>query len=464
MVDQQNTTPTELTYVQGRPAELRLRRFRLIYPSADKTVERRFGRAVVRIGSATDNDVVLDADGVSRYHCKIVEDAHGYLVVDQGSTNGTYIDHLRVREAFLTAGCTIYLGKAQIAFEFDEERVAVVPSPHDRLGDLVGGSVPMRELYTLIEKIAPAAATVIVDGETGTGKELVARSLHALSGRPGALLTFDCSAVSPTLIESELFGHEKGSFTGAVTTRRGALELAQGGTLFLDEIGELPLDLQPKLLRALEQREIRRVGGSDLVKVDVRVVAATNRDLELEVQEGRFRRDLFYRLSVVRLSIPPLRERRADISAIVAHLLATARFNRLADGSQRATAVDEEAMQRLIRFNWPGNVRQLVNALEQAVSLADGALVRAADLPEELRAAELAADTLPSGHVDPDAPFSEAKEQWVAKFERDYVVALLKKARGNISEAARIASVDRKHFRKLMRKHHISPEIYAEDT
>ena len=230
---------------------------------------------------------MLSDDTVSRYHCKIVQEDTGYVLIDQRSTNGTFINKVRVREAFLKSGSIVSVGQSQLRFNSSEEEVHIVPSRNDRLAGLIGGNSRMREIYAIIEKIAPTATTVVIDGETGTGKEVVAQAIHSLSPRSrNDLVVFDCGAVPPNLIESELFGHEKGSFTGAMMTRQGLFEQADGGTLFLDELGELPLDLQPKLLRALEQREVRRVGSTKASKVDVGIIAATNRNLEEEVRAG----------------------------------------------------------------------------------------------------------------------------------------------------------------------------------
>jgi transcriptional regulator with GAF, ATPase, and Fis domain len=278
-------------------------------------------------------------------------------------------------------------------------------------------------------------------------------------------MVFDCGAVPDNLIESELFGHEKGSFTGAIMTRQGLFEMAHGGTLFLDELGELPLDLQPKLLRALEQREIRRVGSNKPIKVYVRIIAATNRNLEDEVRQGRFRQDLFYRLSVVRVFLPPLRERAEDTSLLIKQFLADASYNKKADGSPKVSGCSRAAMDLLQAYSWPGNVRELVNTVERAVSFAEGELIEARDLPETVRGEEppQAASRSHAGgspmqampHADSDSTFKDAKERWVSSFERDYILTLLKKNKGNISHAAREADIDRKYFRKLMRKYGI---------
>jgi len=349
--------------------------------------------------------------------------------------------------------------------------VAIVPSSKERLGAVVGRSRRMRELFAVVEKIAGSGTTVVIEGETGTGKELVAKEIHRLSPRAaGPLMVVDCSAVPQNLIESELFGHEKGAFTGAAMARQGLFELAHGGTLFLDELGELPLDLQPKLLRALEAREIRRVGGTRSMRVDVRIIAATRRDLEQEVASGRFREDLFYRLSVVRLRLPPLREREGDLPALVKHVLERLPANRRDDGRLRLREASREALDALGAYRWPGNVRELSNVIERAVSLSDeahGDVLEVRGLPDVVRGPTRAAPAgrAPAAAPPPDAEgtFKEAKERLLSSFERDYLVTLLRRNLGNISAAARDAAIDRKYFRKLMRKYGLASDTDEEE-
>ena len=231
---------------------------------------------VIRVGKADNNDLVLPEDTVSRVHCEIIRETNGYLLRDLQSTNGTFLDGAEVREAYLRSGSVLTVGTVQIRFQPFQERIEILPSERERIGDCVGKSVCMREIFGLLERVAPTEATIHIEGETGTGKDLLARTIHAMSKRAkGPFEVVDCGAVAGTLIESELFGHEKGAYTGATASRQGAFELAHGGTIFLDELGELSLDLQPKLLRVLEQREIRRVGGSRTIRVDIRVIAAT---------------------------------------------------------------------------------------------------------------------------------------------------------------------------------------------
>jgi DNA-binding NtrC family response regulator len=475
--------PTKVSYLDRGPT-LHLRRC-ILQSVDDASLEWVFDKEEIRIGSMEDNDVVLGDDTVSRYHCRIAQEDNGYVLVDNRSTNGTFVNKVRIREAFLKPGSIVSVGQSQLRFNAREEEVEIVPSRSDHCAGLIGGNARMREIYAIIEKIAPTATTVVIDGETGTGKEVVAQAIHSLSPRArNDFVVFDCGAVPPNLIESELFGHEKGSFTGAVMTRQGLFEQADGGTLFLDELGELPLDLQPKLLRALEQREVRRVGSAKAAKVDVRIIAATNRNLEDEVRAGRFRQDLFYRLSVVRLHLPALRDRADDVPLLAQHFLDHGAFNRK-PAAPSVRSVSREATTALQAYPWPGNVRELVNVVERAVSFCDTDSIELSDLPDYVRTAKAppARESVParrmstasgpiaapSVSMNPNAPapappeellaegvtFKDAKERWVASFERDYILQLLRRNNGNISHAARAADIDRKYFRKLMKKYDI---------
>ncbi len=470
--------PTKVSYLINQGPTLHLRRC-MLQVADDPSQEWTFDKEEIRIGSMEDNDIVLADDTVSRYHCRIIQDDTSYILVDNASTNGTFVNKVRVREAFLKPGCTIGVGQSQLKFNAREEEVQIVPSRADRCAGLIGGNSKMREIYSIIEKIAPTATTVVIDGETGTGKEVVAQAIHSLSPRSrNELVVFDCGAVPPNLIESELFGHEKGSFTGAMMSREGLFELADGGTLFLDELGELPIDLQPKLLRVLESREVRRVGGAKAQKVDVRIIAATNRNLEDEVRAGRFRQDLFYRLSVVRLHLPSLHARADDIPLLVNHFLEHGSYNRQPNGQRRASAFSREAMIALQNYPWPGNVRELVNVVERAVSFCEQSTIELSDLPDYIRtakappreaapvhkrassvpaAASLAAQPPPTPEelLAVGITFKDAKERWVTTFERDYILQMLRRNNGNISHAARHADIDRKYFRKLMKKYDI---------
>ena len=410
-----------------------------------------------RIGKKEDNDVVLLDNTVSRHHIAIEMTSDAFLLKDLGSTNGTYINDLKVKEAYLTPGDVIKIGNSEIEFVAFDERVRMEPSPHHEFGELVGKSRKMRQIFSLLEKVSPTLATVIIEGETGTGKELVARAIHNASNRKDKpFIVFDCSAVAPSLIESELFGHEKGAFTGAIKQRKGAFEAAYGGTVFLDEIGELNLELQPKLLRALEQREIKRVGSTEKIDLDVRIICATNRDLRQEVDEGRFREDLYYRLSVVKVHLPPLRERPEDLPLIIQKFLEKGRFNRLPDGSLKITRVEDDALKMLQRYQWPGNVRELANVIERVVSMADGHTIDANSLNYVFQEIEHMVEPTEKMTIDTSLPFKEAKQKIVEFFERDYLEGLLQRNNYNVSRASREAKIDRKHLRNLLKKYNIN--------
>src|SRR5690349_22794473 len=336
---------------EATPAAVNLRRCKLVViKGPQRGTEFVIASDVIRVGKASENDLAITDETVSRVHFEIVRDAKGYLVRDLKSTNGTFLDGAEIKEAYIRAGSVVGAGAVELKFTPFEERIEILPSEKETLGEMVGRSASMREIFGLIEKIAPTDATVLIEGETGTGKDMVARALHQLSKRTNApFIVVDCGAVAGTLIESELFGHEKGAFTGAVTARQGAFELASGGTVFLDELGELSLDLQPKLLRVLEQREFRRVGGSKTLKVDLRVIAATRKDLRSEVEKGKFREDLYFRLNVVPITAPPLRDRREDIPLFIDHFLA-----KLKAPGQQAPNLGDSTRAALHAHDWPG--------------------------------------------------------------------------------------------------------------
>ena len=398
-----------------------------------------FEHEVVRIGAGPGNHVVLTDDTVSGRHAEITRTPIGPLLRDLGSTNGTFVDQIRAKEVFLGEERTFRVGATEIRFTLRDEVIDVRPSRQTQFEGLVGQSVQMRQLFSILQRVAPTDLTVLVTGETGTGKELVSRALHRRSARRrGPLIVFDCGAVPANLIEGELFGHVRGAFTGASSSRKGAFEQAQGGTLFLDEIGELPLPLQATLLRVLEQREVRRIGGNQRHPVDVRVVAATNRNLRERVEQGSFREDLYYRLAVVEIEVSPLRDRLEDLPALVAHLLQTAALDHSVRG------LSPEVARRFVGHGWPGNVRELRNTLLRAIPFCEGDLIDRQALPELFAAAP---DPEPS-----DLPLREARQRCLEAFERRYVEALLDRCDGNISRAARAAGVDRKTLSGMMRR------------
>jgi DNA-binding NtrC family response regulator len=315
----------------------------------------------------------------------------------------------------------------------------------------------MAQVFELVKKAARSEANILVLGESGTGKELIARAVHANSPRAAqAFVPVDCASLPENLLESELFGHEKGAFTGAVRTKPGLMEVAGNGTLFLDEIGDLPVSLQVKLLRALQERQIRRVGGTALIDVDVRVVSATNRDLREAVARGQFREELYYRVNVIEIRLPPLRERAGDV-----RLLAHAFLKRYGQG--RPLTWTDQAMAALEEYGWPGNVRELQNVVERACALAEGDSITPRDLPDHVvgrsgRPAAPGTAALPAqvqAIAATDVGLKEAKERWLSVLEASYLRDLLGRHAGNISAAAKAAGIDRKTFHRLVTKHHI---------
>ncbi len=439
---------------EATPATVNLRRCKLVViKGAQRGTEFVIAGDVIRVGKAPENDLVLADETVSRVHFEIVRDAKGYLVRDMKSTNGTFLDSAEVKEAYLRAGSVIKAGEVELKFTPFEERIEILPSEKEALGDMVGKSPAMREIFGLVEKIAPTDATVLIEGETGTGKDMIARTLHQLSPRADKpFIVVDCGAVAGTLIESELFGHEKGSFTGASSARQGAFELASGGTVFLDELGELSLDLQPKLLRVLEQRELRRVGGQKTIKVDLRVIAATRKDLRSEVEKGKFREDLYFRLNVVPITAPSLRERREDIPLLIDSML-----KKLAPGGVNLADSTRAA---LMAHDWPGNVRELRNVIERALALGADPGMLVAPLGQDHGRPK---DPQEPIEFEPGVSFRETKEKWNELFERRYLTWLIKRAEGNISKAARDADMDRKYLHKLLRKYGITEQPGDDD-
>ena len=416
-----------------------------------------------RVGSRPGADLVLADPMVSRLHFEIVVDADGHRLRDLESRNGTFVDDYRTADIYLRSGSRIRVGRTELVFELLATDALVPASSSDRFGPVLGRSLAMRELFALLERAAASDATVLIEGETGTGKELVAQAIHEASPRAGGpFAVFDCASVPPTLIESELFGHERGAFTGAASRRIGRMEEAASGTLFIDELGELPLELQPRLLRALESREVRRLGGSKPIAVDVRIVAATNRDLAREVNRGTFREDLYYRLAVVRVHNPALRERLEDLPLLVEHFVRRACGPDSGRAARLFATLGEATWQKLASHPWPGNVRELRNVIERTVALAapDGGIALDLDAPPR----ELPAPALPGSHASPVAdsrfdvpydltrPFMEQKADVVARFEKTYLEAQLARHGGNITRAAAASGLDRMYFKKLLKK------------
>ncbi|MDI1451615.1 sigma 54-interacting transcriptional regulator [Polyangium sp. 6x1] len=392
-----------------------------------------------RIGTAAQGDLVLTDPTVSRMHCELRVRAGTLTVKDHDSTNGTYVGGARIRDADVPAGTVLRVGATSIRVDVGDAPSFVEISPRTSFGELVGASLPMRQLYAVLERVAPMDTTLLVTGETGTGKDVVARSVHAMSRRnAGPYVPIDCGAIPEALFESELFGHMRGAFSGATSDRRGVFEEADGGTLFLDEIGEMPLALQAKLLRAIETRTVRRVGGNTPKRVDVRIVAATNRDLSRRVNEGTFREDLYYRLAVVEVSLPSLRERPEDVPMLAQHF-----YDKLSPG---AGPLPQDFLRLLASRSFPGNVRELRNFIERSVSLGFVSPHAPASAPVpsvERPHAEL--DDLVPLHL----PLKDARQAWTERFEEVYLRAMLKKTGGNVTRAAELAGVSRRFLQRL---------------
>ncbi len=385
----------------------------------------------------------LTDPSISRRHLALEPSAGTVRATDLGSTNGTWVDRVKIVEAELQGDEVVRLGSTTIRVERNDG--SAPPPPHaEAFGRLVGASLEMRRLYPLCERLAAASVPVIIEGETGTGKEVLAESLHQCGPRgSGPFVVFDCTAVPPNLLETELFGHERGAFTGALATRKGVFEQAHGGTLFIDEIGDLDLSLQPKLLRALERSEIRRVGGDRWIRVDVRVLSATRRDLDREVQAGRFRDDLFHRLAVARIELPPLRHRRADIPRLARH------FWKTLGASERQ--LPESMLLKWCEDTWPGNIRELRNAVSRYHAIGDLQLAeRTRDIERVLAepAAASPGDTI-ERLLELNLSFTESRDRLQEQFERRFVEHVLELHGNDANRAASASGIGLRYFQKL---------------
>ncbi len=399
----------------------------------------------VVVGRDAGAQIVVDDPEVSAAHVELRAVDEGVRVRDLGSTNGTFVGPFRVTEGIVRTPTALTIGRTVLTVEpTAEHRVDVGWS--DGFGPLVGRSPRMRRVFGVLERIAPTPLSVLILGETGTGKEVVAKAVHEASPRKnGPFVVVDCGSIPPTLAESILFGHEKGAFTGADQRRKGALADADGGTLFLDELGELPLELQPKLLRALSERQIKRVGASAFEPIDVRVLAATRRDISAEMNAGRFRSDLYFRIAQVRVELPPLRERSGDIPLLVEAVC------KRAGKPEHTAAVVGWIQQNLGVHDWAGNVRELVNVASVAATLADqpGAI-------DDVMALTRDRSETPNA---PITAFAEAKRVALLEFERGYFQTLSDAASGNVSEMARQSGMERHHVRAYLRKHRIVARV-----
>jgi DNA-binding NtrC family response regulator len=392
------------------------------------------------IGTAEGCGLRLDDDTVSRFHLELTRGSTGVEVQDLKSSNGTWVNGVRLERGVVASGTELELGRTRLRIT-DGYQASVELHTSAELDDIKGNSGLMRRLMAQVTTAARSAVPVLVIGESGTGKELFARALHEYGERAtGPFVTFDCSATVPNLIASELFGHERGAFTGAERQHQGAFERAHGGTLFLDEIGELPAEVQPQLLGALERRRFRRVGGRDEVPVDVRVVSATNRDLRAEVNAGSFRLDLYYRVAVVVLRVPPLRERTEDLPLLIEHFL-----RECGHAGHIGTFLRQDELDALKAYRWPGNVRELRNWVEATLAMGESPELREHEPPR-------------AEPADPNAglygmSYKDARRTVLDSFEERFLTRLLDATSGNVARAARQADMDRTYLIKLLQRH-----------
>jgi transcriptional regulator with GAF, ATPase, and Fis domain len=433
-------TATRLISNPDGSQSLLLRRARLLVTSGpDRGQHLDVVESRALVGTGVECDLRLGDAAVSRHHLELRVTEHGYLVKDLGSTNGTFVGNVRLGQVLVNASTSLRLGETVLALVPSESTVEIPLSSRGSFGGLLGQSIPMRQVFAALERVAGTDSTVLLEGESGTGKEVAAEAIHAASSRASRpFVVVDCGAIAPTLMESELFGHEQGAFTGATHARQGALEQADGGTVFLDEIGEVPLELQPRLLRFLESQEVRRLGSAVHHRVDVRILAATNRRLKGEVAERRFREDLYYRLAVICLRLPPLRERPEDIRLLALHF--AERFAR-----DPYDVITDQISGLLLSYPWPGNVRELRNVVERLVVAPEQALQSLVG----------AAAEHPASGVQQylHLPFHEGRRRWQDLFEREYLRHQLERAEGVVLHAASEAQLPRPSFHRLMRKH-----------
>ncbi|MBI4816389.1 MAG: sigma 54-interacting transcriptional regulator [Deltaproteobacteria bacterium] len=436
-------------------------------PSAGLTQS--FSKDSVSIGTAIGNDLVIEDPKVSRYHVELGRVGDRISVRDLGSTNGTWLGGVRLKDVEAPPRTELRLGESRVRIE-DAGTVEIELLDDESLGRFRGRTPEARRLMALMQKAAKSDVPVLVLGETGTGKEVIARTIHEHSARArGPLETVDCGALMPTLVASELFGHERGAFTGADRQHVGAFERAHGGTLFLDEIGELPSSLQPALLGVLERKSFRRLGGTKQIPVDVRVVAATHRDLRTEVNAGTFRQDLYFRLAVIVLKVPGLRERAGDLPILVEHFL------REAGHSVSATDLFTPEMWAQMRtYRWPGNVRELRNFVDAAMALGEAPeLERDEHLPstpkpqkstkssepEEARRPENRDESraFPSEPLESliQLEYKDARQKILDEFERLYLASVLERAENNITLAAQRARIHRTYLIQMLKRHNL---------
>jgi transcriptional regulator with GAF, ATPase, and Fis domain len=445
-----DATKTSILYTDQSSGLLRARRYKVsVVAGPDVGSSAEIDSGTFLVGTHQNTDLRLSDKGVSRYHLELQLRSDGLKVTDLDTTNGTFQGSTRIGSVILNGPARLKLGtNTEVEISPADVQVTIGGFESEKFGQAIGGSKSMKELFALLDRVSATEATVLLEGETGTGKELLAEAVHLRSPRrERPFVVVDCGALPRDLIGSELFGHVRGAFTGALNNKRGLIEEADGGTLFLDEVGELPLDLQPQLLRALEKREVRPIGEVRARKVNIRVIAATNKNLAEEVRNGKFREDLYFRLAVVRAQVPPLRKRKEDIPLLVR--------NFLVDLKREDFQLSSDVLAQLMAHDWPGNIRELRNIVERGLSLESGSL------PLEVAGSvgELTGDAGDySGGMHKDVlnkPFKEAKGLLVESFEREYLTHLLARHNGNISRAALEAGIDRNYIHRLVKKYNI---------
>jgi DNA-binding NtrC family response regulator len=413
--------------------ELTLAEARLIQTSPISRTTR-ITKNIFTIGKDKSNDIILFDEYVSNHHFKIEFRNGSFFIKDLQSTNGTFINHHQILEASLPDGAMIEVGKAKFTFQTNQRTQIVEPLENKNyFYGMISNHPSMKEIFGLIQSLQQSTTPVIIQGETGTGKELVARAIHENSPRKSErFIAVNCGAIAKELIESELFGHEKGAFTGAVGQREGLFELADGGTLFLDEIGELPLDLQPKLLRVLESGEIRRVGSSKNIHVNVRIITATHRNLSVEVRESRFREDLYYRIYVLPITLPSLKQRISDIGLLTDHFL------------KKLKSIHPKALKKLISHSWPGNIRELKNVLERATLLSGG---------QEIDENHIHFSAITTKASNPFAPVT------LEEIEKLAIIEELEKNRWKKNETAQKLGIAKSTLHEKVKRYGIAPKL-----
>jgi two-component system response regulator GlrR len=435
-----------MTYREAREIGTVLRRdLEISWHDASDAVLRKAIRSRAVVGTSPEANIVLSDRTVSRLHAELDPREDGLWIRDLGSHNGTFIQNIQIGSARLTGGTAVRVGRTELTVGEALEPTRVEVWPESRFGSMVGASIPMRELFARLARVSASPATVLIEGETGTGKELAAQAIHDASSRAeGPFVVVDCAALPEGILEAELFGHAKGAFTSASTARAGAIEEADGGTVFFDEIGELPLNLQPKLLRVLESRTVKRLGETRLRAVDVRFIAATHRDLRAMANNRAFREDLYFRLAVLPVVIPPLRERAGDLPMLLEHLL----------GGDATSLVSRELMHELVNRPWLGNVRELRNFVERLSALgADEALALTVQRPPSRASSTGWTPELPDELLS--LPFASFRQHVTALTEREYLLALLSRHDRKVKNAAQEAGLNRTYFHRLMVKHRL---------